>query len=57
MHHNHKFSSLERALGRRNGVAVLAVLFTISEEDNDALLPVLNSISRIVTAGERSSLF
>ncbi|KAA0198474.1 carbonic anhydrase alpha, 8-like [Hyalella azteca] len=52
VHHNTKYASFNASLEHRDGVAVLGVLFVISELDNPLLQPLIDHLMSITEAGQ-----
>ena len=51
VHYNSKYLTIKEALKYGDGLAVLSVLFEISEEDNQALLPITDIVHQITSKG------
>jgi len=49
VHYKRQYGSLTQAIPYSDGLAVLGIMFEISENDNAALTPILNKFSKILT--------
>ena len=52
VHFKKTYGSLEEAIKHKDGLAVLGVFFTISEEDNRALNPIISNLESITRPGQ-----
>lgn len=55
VHHDVRFATLSDALGSKNGVAVLGILFHVSTLANESLENILKAVEEVVDAAEKSA--
>ena len=52
VHYKKTYGSLGEAIKHKDGLTVLGIFFTISEEDNKALNPIISNLSSIMKPGQ-----
>ena len=56
VHYNSKYGSYKKSVGKKDGLAVFAVLHKLSEKDNSKLSPLINSLEQITNPGATFTL-
>ncbi|KFM74432.1 Carbonic anhydrase 7, partial [Stegodyphus mimosarum] len=56
VHINTKYKTKEEAVHERDGIAVLGILFKVSEEDNPALVPIIDKLNEVRKKGAKAKL-
>uniref|UniRef100_A0A1W7RAS9 carbonic anhydrase n=1 Tax=Hadrurus spadix TaxID=141984 RepID=A0A1W7RAS9_9SCOR len=56
VHVNKHYRSVEEALTKKDGLAVLAILFEVTDKDNEELEPIIEVLDDVIQEGEETTL-
>jgi len=56
VHYNSKYTNVGEALNKTDGLAVLGLFFEISDDDNEALAPVVDKLTSVVDAKDEVNI-
>ena len=56
VHYNSKYPDIGSSLEHEDGLAVLGIFFTLSSQDNPDLQPVIDSVSAVTNAKDKTKL-